>query len=421
MNDHSLKSIFLLITLLISNVFVFGDGLDKGNATPGTVSFTVKTVTAGGNYAPKHVLAIWIEKDGVFVKTRKAMANQRKQYLYTWRASSNYNVVDAITGSTINSHQTHTIEWDCSDLNGNIVPDGNYTLKIEFTDKHAQGPLFSIDFMKGTEAVVLTPPNQTNFINMSFSYTPQMVALADFTASVTEACTDQIVTFTSTSTGATSWNWNFGEGANPLNASGEGPHNVSYAIPGPKTISLTINGNVVMTKTDMLTVAPNALADFSYMISGNAVSFANSSQNAFAYNWDFGDGTSSTEQNPMHTYAANGTYDVILTAQSQSCDDDVNLQQVMIDAVGISELRTSLFEISPNPASNEVTIVASKDIGSGSFKLVDANGRLCMSQKIEGLKKGESIRLDIKGLNSGTYFIELNAGEKPFRRTLVIL
>lgn len=171
----------------------------------------------------------------------------------------------------------------------------------------------------------------------------------------------------------------------------------------------------------MLTVAPNALADFSYMISGNAVSFANSSQNAFAYNWDFGDGTSSTEQNPMHTYAANGTYDVILTAQSQSCDDDVNLQQVMIDAVGISELRTSLFEISPNPASNEVTIVASKDIGSGSFKLVDANSRLCMSQKIEGLKKGESIRLDIKGLNSGTYFIELNAGEKPFRRTLVIL
>ncbi len=49
---------------------------------------------------PKHVLAIWVEDADGFVKTRKSMANQRKQYLYTWKAASNYNVVDAITGST---------------------------------------------------------------------------------------------------------------------------------------------------------------------------------------------------------------------------------------------------------------------------------------------------------------------------------
>lgn len=47
----------------------------------GLMTFTVRTVSAGGNYAPKHVLAIWIEDANGFVKTRLARANTRKQYL----------------------------------------------------------------------------------------------------------------------------------------------------------------------------------------------------------------------------------------------------------------------------------------------------------------------------------------------------
>jgi len=145
--------------------------------TSGQVTFTFKTVTQNGTYAPKHVLAAWIEKEGVFVKTRLVRANQRKQYLYTWKASSNSNEVDAITGSTLTSHQTMNVEWNCQDLDGNVVPDGEYVLWVEFTEKHAQGPLTSVTFTKGGDAVHLTPLNQANYIDMVFDYIPDGVGI----------------------------------------------------------------------------------------------------------------------------------------------------------------------------------------------------------------------------------------------------
>jgi len=45
-----------------------------------------------------------------------------------------------------------------------------------------------------------------------------------------------------------------------------------------------------------------------------AVTFSNSSTNAKSYNWTFGDGSTSTEQNPQHTYTTGGTFNVILVA-----------------------------------------------------------------------------------------------------------
>ena len=44
------------------------------------------------------------------------------------------------------------------------------------------------------------------------------------------------------------------------------------------------------------------------------VSFANFSENATTYSWDFGDSESSTEKNPIHTFATAGTYKVKLTS-----------------------------------------------------------------------------------------------------------
>ena len=73
--------------------------------------------------------------------------------------------------------------------------------------------------------------------------------IPDFTAAPTFANVNQPILFTSTTTGdVTSWNWNFGAGASPATAATHGPHSVSYATPGNKTISLTVNGNITKTK-----------------------------------------------------------------------------------------------------------------------------------------------------------------------------
>ncbi len=56
-------------------------------------------------------------------------------------------------------------------------------------------------------------------------------------------------------------------------------------------------------------------ANFTYTQNGaGAVNFINTSSGASSYNWNFGDGTSSTVTSPSHTYPISATYTISLTA-----------------------------------------------------------------------------------------------------------
>ena len=55
---------------------------------------------------------------------------------------------------------------------------------------------------------------------------------------------------------------------------------------------------------------------------GEEVYFTNDSYNATEYEWDFGDGTYSNAVNPIHAYAASGSYQVKLTAYSRTGEID---------------------------------------------------------------------------------------------------
>jgi len=70
--------------------------------------------------------------------------------------------------------------------------------------------------------------------------------------------------------------------------------------------------------------AAEATAAFDFTIDGMSVTFTNTSTAADSYSWDFGDGASSTEENPVHTYAANGSYTVKLTATNSAGSKDVS-------------------------------------------------------------------------------------------------
>ena len=66
---------------------------------------------------------------------------------------------------------------------------------------------------------------------------------------------------------------------------------------------------------------PNPIASFQFAISEDnflLVNFSNFSQNATSYSWDFGDGNSSSEESPSHTYESAGNYTVTLTASNAS-------------------------------------------------------------------------------------------------------
>lgn len=92
----------------------------------------------------------------------------------------------------------------------------------------------------------------------------------------------------------------------------------SYLTKEAKGSVVTFNydtANVLQSVT-WATVLPNIpVADFTYVTgAAGLVNFTDASDNATQWSWDFGDGGTSTQQNPSHTYAANGTYNVCLTA-----------------------------------------------------------------------------------------------------------
>lgn len=61
-----------------------------------------------------------------------------------------------------------------------------------------------------------------------------------------------------------------------------------------------------------------ALADFQFLIEDTQVTFNGTVENATAITWDFGDGASSTEEDPVYAYASPGVYNVSMTASGAS-------------------------------------------------------------------------------------------------------
>lgn len=104
-------------------------------------------------------------------------------------------------------------------------------------------------------------------------------------------------------------------------------HGVMHATDGSQTPMSVRNGYIYVEK-----VSEDGLyAKYSYDKLQNRVKFTNlSSGKAVSYLWDFGDGTTSTEKNPLHVYAKSGYYTVKMTAKGE-VDTDIAEQTVLIN------------------------------------------------------------------------------------------
>jgi len=151
--------------------------------TNGTLTVSVTTSSTGGNFAPRNILAIWVEDNsGKFVKTLLAYADKRKTYLNTWEAATTaagsvYNSIDAITGATQSSHATRTCTWNGTNYSKTLVPDGDYKLRMELTDKNATGNTASFTFTKGPNAQKLTPTNVASFSTISLGWASSVTSI----------------------------------------------------------------------------------------------------------------------------------------------------------------------------------------------------------------------------------------------------
>lgn len=146
-----------------------------------------------------------------------------------------------------------------------------------------------------------------------------------FVNSFNEGCVPLEVSFTALTSDAINYIWNFGDGSEVDNT--DAPFH-TYATPGTYTVTLygvNFGGCIDSSSATTVTVYDTISADFTsdpifpveMVIPGTEVQFTDLTTNANMWNWSFGNGISSTEQNPSYLFQEPGEYMVTLTTSNE--------------------------------------------------------------------------------------------------------
>lgn len=177
----------------------------------------------------------------------------------------------------------------------------------------------------GQYTITLEADNGSGGNNTSTQYITIIQApsvISKFEYSVDGDFAPVTLTFNNLSENSTSWLWNFGDSKSSTE---KNPQHI-YTNAGHYTITLKAanasGGEDTTTKsiTVLKEQNPIPIVGFSYAgvltFAPCKAAFTNTTQNAVSYYWDFGDGTNSTQKDPLHIYLKGGIYNVVLTAMN---------------------------------------------------------------------------------------------------------
>ena len=177
--------------------------------------------------------------------------------------------------------------------------------------------------------------------------------------------------------------------------------------------TLTASVNTVEKQTHVAAMT-NPTAVYNFSKNGGTVSFVNNSVQAEQYMWNFGDGTTSTEANPTHTYAQNGTYFVLLSAMN-GCGSSVLQKTVSItNTTGIEDANwLEQFNLYPNPNTGAYTVeITAKPAQEITFTLYNAIGQVVRYESAD-FKSGTLQQLfNYSDLPGGMYTLGVQSGDQ---------
>jgi choice-of-anchor B domain-containing protein len=239
------------------------------------------------------------------------------------------------------------------------------------------------------------------------------IPTANFSASQTAGCAPLEVQFTDQSSDSpTAWAWSF-PGGTPSTSTEQNP-TVVYQAAGVYSVELMASnaagtGGVLLAEIIVVDDVPSV--GFNFQVTDANVDFVNTSSNADSYEWDFGDGNSSTVESPSHTYADAGEYEVTLTA-TNDCGIEVYTQTLNIEpnATHILDKKYFKLNIAPNPFSDYVQVQYFLDENMGNASLIVTNilGEEIVKMPVNTGKGHISIGDEIK--QNGVYFIRIKSG-----------
>ncbi|MBK5284480.1 MAG: M4 family metallopeptidase [Bacteroidia bacterium] len=159
-----------------------------------------------------------------------------------------------------------------------------------------------------------------------------------------------------------------------------------------------------------VTVALENQSAFNFTNVNNTYTFTDNSTNATQWFWNFGDLSTSTLQNPVHTYITpSGSYTVMHIVSDGTCSD-TSYQTINV-INGIVELQGIISVIYPNPAGDEVRIKHS-EVRIRAIQIYDVIGQIVFSKQNEMPNTEPETVLNISELSPGVYSIEVIAGNR---------
>jgi gliding motility-associated-like protein len=230
------------------------------------------------------------------------------------------------------------------------------------------------------------------------------VLIAEVSNSHYYGCPPLTVEFANTGYGGVTFFWDFGDGQ----TSSDPTPTHSYPTPGTYNGMLVITDPAACNKTDTaffsvtvlpyppvaaFTANPTVIQDYI-----SDVYFTNQSTNALYYMWNFGDGDTSTEENPVHTYLLSGDYLACLTANNDGGCPSTSCILITVKLIPVVDVPNAF---SPNgDGQNDVLFVKGQDIKTMDFKVFNRWGELVfetnnINQGWNGIYKGVPQEMEV--------------------------
>ncbi|MFN7119588.1 MAG: PKD domain-containing protein [Saprospiraceae bacterium] len=260
----------------------------------------------------------------------------------------------------------------------------------------------------GIYTISLTAINECGSQTITQTISVGAVPNALFTVNRPNGCAPHLVNFTDASSGAyESRVWEF-PGGNPTMSTAANPQ-VIYNNPGQYDVTLIIKGalgNDTLRNIAYINVLPSPIPSFSYVINGNTVTFNNTSSNAQTYQWNFGDGQTSTQPNPTYTFSASGVYTITLNASNAYCGRSTS-QTIAVGLNSTEDLYQSGIMIAPNPFHNQLFINSTLYNYQLGYQLYNIQGQVLQRGNFTG-----KTELNLSAFANGMYILQLQNEDK---------
>jgi len=137
------------------------------------------------------------------------------------------------------------------------------------------------------------------------------------------------------------------------------------------------------------------------------IEFTNNSTNGVEYLWNFGDGTTSTEEHPQHSYSSPGTYTVSLaTINQEGCSDIEAIEiEAVLETSTTSQNINNQIKVFPNPTKDLIHVQFDFDVHQEvNISVIDLLGRQ-LTRRTKKNYQTDLIQLDLKNNSQGIYYV----------------